>query len=289
MAGVELEVNELGISARDWNRLSKTTLDHWTARCIRDGSLGHRGFEIATAPAGGDLFIRQLEEVCKLLGQAQGLVNANCGAHVHINAIDMTWYDIRRIGLISSAVEPALFNLCHPSRQYPSPNGQHYCRPWGSELADAILSWDKPKDTRKGLFGAVYKDVMRERWSGRLVQSNLREATAHVKRSKYGEARYKALNLHSYVYRGTLEFRHFHGSIDFNEVSGWAKVLIALVSSAYAMDEKRARACYFAAKLQNKDTMEILKALVSEAVRGGEKEELVDWINQQKRRMYQYR
>ena len=193
----------------------------------------------------------------------------------------MTWYDLRRICLVYVACEPALFRLCHPRRQAPSPNGQNYCRPWGQILADTVLSWDKPKDARKGLFGQIYKDVLEKNWSGRVVQRTLKEVSPHVRRSKYGEHRYKALNLHSYVFRGTLEFRHFHGSLDFEEISSWAKCLIALVQGAYAMSEAQARACYFSKEIQHVDPLEILVGIVSDTVRADERSDLVDWIYSQ--------
>ena len=63
-----------------------------------------------------------------------------------------------------------------------------------------------------------------------------------MKKEKYRDVRYYALNLHSYFLRGTVEFRHHGQSVDFYELSNWGMVCQQLVTSAYRTTQRQIEA-----------------------------------------------
>lgn len=184
--------------------LSKT-VKGWNGSVVRDGSLPFGGFEINTAPAGGDVFVKQVVEICDELATCKAEVNPQCGLHVHLDARDFNFYDIRRLVKIYSAIEPTLFEMVPASRRL-----SHYCVRCGDMYTAAIQSGKLPHSKLKeAVVYGVYGD---------------RESTVHRKH-KYPDdlrrARYNALNLHSWFYRGTVECRLLEGTVDPNEIVSW--------------------------------------------------------------------
>jgi hypothetical protein len=112
--------------------ISKTVSD-WSGSIVSDGSLPDGGFEINTAPAQGDKFIKQIEDICSALREDGAEVSSACGLHIHIDAKDYTYYDLRRLILLYERLELALFEMMPYSRRE-----SHYCQPCGKLYADAI-------------------------------------------------------------------------------------------------------------------------------------------------------
>ncbi len=180
----------------------------WQAAVVRDGSLPAGGFEINTAPAGGDLYVKQVNELCKVIIDEQGIVNDRCGLHIHVDARDLTYYDLRRLIRIYAVIEDTLFAMVNPKRR-----GSRYCLPCGHKYIAAIEEGRLPYDKVKA-------DVITSVYHARTTQDN--------RHSKYNNARYNALNLHSWFYRGTIECRMFDGTIDPDLISKWG-ILWAMI------------------------------------------------------------
>jgi hypothetical protein len=163
-----------------------------------------------------------------------------------------TGYDLRRLVELYVKVEPAMFDLVHPRRisgRYSVPCGAYY-------LAKDSL---EPKKFRKSMVSKMYRNgadlnatpppesadqrAQRElrdlrRGTRTPVVSNHREVGSAIKRAKthkYESVRYKALNLHSFFMRGTVEFRHHEGSVDFKDVTNWALTCATVVDMAAKM------------------------------------------------------
>jgi hypothetical protein len=58
-------------------------------------------------------------------------------------------------------------------------------------------------------------------------------------RSKSHNLRYRALNLHSYFHRGSIEFRHHEGTTDYDTIVGFALICRDLIDAASAMTESQ--------------------------------------------------
>lgn len=173
-----------------------------------------------------------------------------------------THYDLRRLVMLYYRVEPAMFGLVSPVRltsRYSQPCGKFYLTKHTNpkdyrkiQLTRMYGERDLPENTRgkKGKKEKVklVKKLVSYDEAGRPVYkmvpskkySNYRqvgEKLAKVKTHKYEDVRYKALNLHSFFMRGTVEFRHKEGTVDYNEIINWALICGHVVEAASKMSE----------------------------------------------------
>jgi hypothetical protein len=212
--GVEIEVSE---SNPDDGEHIFETLTKWGCAAVHDGSLPETGYEINTAPAKGEVFEKEINAVCAALKVANAKVNSSCGLHVHIDCRDLNFYDLKKTILVYSKVEESLFRMLAKSR-----TTNHYCQKINKKF-DKILI-EKDKNWRKNLLEQTYGSN----------SLGIREA----RRDKYNEARYYALNIHSWFYRKTLEFRQHQGTVDPKKIINWAKICQSIVNFAVKHSER---------------------------------------------------
>ena len=246
---VELEIAELG---EEWMRCSplefsmptfaiNEKVEEWGAGLINDISLPRRGFEINTAPANGDRFIRQIEEMGEVLHRFDASCTNTrepdkrvqpCGLHVHVDARDFRYYDLRRFLLFYEHVEPALFGMLPGYRR-----GSHYAIACGRQYADMVRAGKplKPKDREQFI---KKNRVSPEKYH--LLREVYHQMTPKRgdKRACPQEARYRALNLHQWFYRGTMEFRHMYGTMNVEEIISWALLMGSLLDYSMKMPER---------------------------------------------------
>jgi Putative amidoligase enzyme len=188
---------------------------------VHDGSLARGGFEITTSPAAGDVFVKQVKKICKTLASSHAKVDNSCGLHVHVDARDLNYHDMLRLINLYIVIEPILFSMVPKRRR-----NTHYCKPCAGTYTDAFNKYKNVYGNNLGfrtikemVINAIYNDF------------NSKNRRGH----KYTPARYVALNLHSWFYRGTIEFRLFEGSIDPNEIINlgmlWANIIDFIVGT----------------------------------------------------------
>jgi len=200
----------------------------WGGAIVGDGSVhGNNPFEINTAPANGDKFVNQLKEICQVLREGHAAANDSCGLHVHVDARKLDYFSIRKVAYLWEKLEPAFMKLTPPSRR-----GLHYCAPWGSRLVEGLESATVPKQNRDKLIENIYGEK-----KTRLVRE-----TPGSSNGKYDSARYRSLNLHSWVFRGTLEYRLWAGSRSFKKVLNSALLSAGLVDFAVSHSEDEIKA-----------------------------------------------
>ena len=198
LISVEIEV----ANVRDQRKVD-FVVKKWGGRIVPDGSLPATGFEINTAPAGGDLFLLEIKEICKTLREERAAVTEACGLHVHVDARDYSYYDMRRLILAYASVETALFDMVIPRRRT-----NRYCRPCGDRFRQAITLEEMPlKSVKRAVLQSVYA----------IHVDKARDYRGH----KWCPDRYYALNLHSWFYRGTIECRLFGGTTMVSKISLW--------------------------------------------------------------------
>lgn len=205
--GVEIEVDD-----GDRDQVCKI-VRKWGAGLVRDGSLSSSGFEVTTAPARGKAFTEQLIEICSALKAGRAVINRNCGLHVHVDARDLKFYEIRRVAKYYAAIEPALYAILPEWRR-----SSHYCLPSGHRFHN--LTVERHKKLRQAIHMACYQTATLDR------------ELSSRKKQKYDEVRYAGLNLHSWFYRGTVEFRHFGGSGNVEKITCWARLCCAIIEFA---------------------------------------------------------
>jgi hypothetical protein len=217
--------------------------DKWHASVVSDISLPEpRGLEINTTPASGDLFCQQIEDICETLNKYKAtcinLVDRAkwirpCGLHVHVDARDYSYLDLRKFIFVYEKLEPSLFQMLPGYRR-----ASHFAAACGSVYANALRNY-KPFIPVNRRPGAKVKgsDIARHA----IIQAayGSREPDRHDKRSCPLSTRYRSLNLHAFFYRGTLEFRHMYGTVDAKEAVPWGVLMALIVDYAFRLPEKR--------------------------------------------------
>src|ERR1700682_601880 len=214
---VSLEM-EIAGSNRSSNQLITSVIRKWGGAIVHDGSLPSEGYEINTAPASGSKFVEQITEITKALKEAKAKVNSSCGMHCHVDARDMRYFDVRKLIKLYYLTEEALFSCLPQGRR-----DNHYAIKCGLDLYSAVCKSTNNKLGRHDLMNLLY---------GR--EENIK----HSKQGKYVNSRYMALNLHSWYYRGSVEFRHHHGTTEKRKALGWGGVCEALLNYASSHTEK---------------------------------------------------
>jgi hypothetical protein len=189
------------------------------AGLVEDGSVPDAGCEINTNPASGDRFLADMQELQGAVVASAAECNNSCGLHVHVDASDYSQYDLRRLVMLWALVERAMFDLAGKNRI-----NNHYCVPSALPYVEALQKTENPKQWRTALALQLYKET------GRQVRSS--------KSNRYDSARYFALNLHSFFFRKTLEFRLHEGTTDSATLQNWPLVCAHIVNAALRMKEK---------------------------------------------------
>lgn len=200
---ISAEIEVAGI--KNNKKLVEAVVRKWKGSIVYDGTLPRGGFEINTAPAAGDLYVRQVTDICAELARAGAVINNQCGLHVHVDARDYNYTDLGRLIKVYAAIEPALFLMVPPHRR-----NSIYSVKCGASLEKAVCSGKLTHlELKNNVCAVVYGTP-----NSVSYRKNKRGAGR-------GTGRYYALNLHSWFYRGTIECRLFDGTIDKNEIIDW--------------------------------------------------------------------
>jgi hypothetical protein len=219
LIGVEIEV-----SGTETFKPIRTALEEWRCSVVSDGSIvagrGGRGYEINSQPASGDLFCEQMDALGSALAAGKATANNSCGVHVHVDASDMGWWSVGKLIRLYAKLEPALFGIVEARRAKST-----YCIPCGTKFMAGIENPASVKDVKEKVLLDQYG-----RSSGKAVLKQ--------QGNKYHSARYNALNLHSWFLRGTVEFRHHHGSTQGDKIKYWALTCASIVDRAIQWGDK---------------------------------------------------
>jgi len=209
---------ELANISGDMGSPTNVVCSQWGIAAVRDGSLpSDTGVELNTAPAQGDLFIRQIAQLCDVLALQRAGVNGQCGLHVHVSGEDFTWYDLRRMAFVWKKVEPVLQSMVPEERS----RSDGYARPCGELLAEGLSELTAPQLSKAQLIQNIFNNRMQ----------------AKFKMHKYHNHRYGSLNLASWVFRRTFECRLAPGTINPWDIVNWSLLFGNLVQWAYVNSE----------------------------------------------------
>lgn len=220
---IELELSSVPKRAALVEWANKTN-----AGLVQDGSIPREGCEINTNPASGDEHVKMMQGLSDALRKSKAEVTDACGLHVHVDASDISQFDLRRLMMFWIAVEPSIFEMVSKSRY-----GNHYCQDIGARFAKLLTEPIGFPTWNQRLSGFLYKQVNQN-----VTQS---------KREKYHDSRYGALNLHSYFYRkplnqsiggGTIEFRLHEARIEPYILLHWPILCAAIVDYCQKQTEK---------------------------------------------------
>lgn len=190
---------------------------------VEDGSLPSTGYELNTVPCAGDHYLKHITELGDRLTRVGAHVTAVCGLHVHIDASDYTFYDMRRLVMLYAKLEPAMFAMMPASRR-----DSNYCFPCGERYVKGLSNEHRSKEAKALLIDNVYAAT------GSTYHGS---AFKQVRNTKWGSARYSALNIHSWVYRGTIEFRLHTGTVNPTKIIAWGMLCASILDAAMRMTE----------------------------------------------------
>lgn len=236
MVSVEIEVDHIdGDSVHKIN----AAIDKWNDSVVEDGSLSGEGsHEVNTQPSSGDLLIEHLSDLCEGYSYADADCSHDCGLHVHIDCApcrnkgtrskthnpdscprcryQLTYYDLRKVIALYAKTERAVFELVDNRRlngEYGGICGQRW-----------VCNSIERKAFRRELLGKMYNhgDGDDDTVAGSPLPHKGNRDVPERRKDKYLGVRYRALNLHSFFLRGTVEFRHHEGTVDVREMTSWA-------------------------------------------------------------------
>lgn len=190
------------------NKAINTVIHNWCASIVHDGSLPSGGFEINTHPAGGDYWAKQCREIYTALGQAKAFFDSRAGCHIHVDARDLGYCNVANLLQMYYYLEPALYQLIAKERR-----DNTYCVKCATAYEEALAlvrpKMAKASETRKmilyrhAILGSLYLTKTEVNATKNIPKGFLNG----LKGSKNAGPRYRGLNLHSWIHRGTIEFR----------------------------------------------------------------------------------
>ncbi len=252
--GLEIELSDFGswlVKEKQHGKIPNGP----TYKVDHDGSVKPSQLEIVVDPLAGDQsVINGLNAIADMVWNNNCQVNETCGYHVHVDARDFSWADIQKLMFLWFKLETS-DNIWKLAGRRPN----DFCRSWQdwwSKYNKGHASIDLKEfkvQIIKALYGVdttTYKDSITTVRSSR---EYLRECERRKQRTKeYGEkytppslmewcenlgqhtklkanrgwnravkSRYLDLNIHSWLYRGTVEYRLGNGTVDVDDIRMW--------------------------------------------------------------------
>ena len=157
--------------------------------------------------------MEKLQEVVRALRRAGGIVNDSCGMHVHVDASKHTPQSLKNVLSIMYSKEDILFAALkvNPARI------DSYCQAVDEPILEEI---------RKLPSGASM-DQLKDRWYQGRDGSDYH----------FHSSRYRACNMHSVFYHGTIEWRLFNSTLHAGEAK--ANIILAKCAQPKQAEPKR--------------------------------------------------
>ena len=177
-------------------------------KLVRDGSIrttrkNPYGFELVSPPSSD---FEDLEIICKILKEEKIKSNTSCGMHVHHEIKELKRQQIIRIYDFYNKYERVIDTSLPASRE-----NNRFCRPISS-----IINRVRNCDTKT----ALLRNIAGTRGNG-----------------YYAQCRYYKINLRSFLYYGTIEFRQHSGSISFEEIKDWVLFTHKIIDRAIQIND----------------------------------------------------
>jgi hypothetical protein len=174
---------------------------------VADGSLSGAANGEIVSPILTYADLPTLQAVVRAVRAAGARVDQSCGIHVHV---DGARFDARTLGNLVKLVHKQE-RLIEMSLGIQERRLGQYCRPVDAAFLTTLVN-RRPATL----------DALRAAWYGR----------DHEHASRYHHSRYRGINLNSFFFRGTVEFRLFEGSLHAGEIKSYVQFALALAEKA---------------------------------------------------------
>jgi hypothetical protein len=211
--GIEIEVEGL---TREQAKQQIAFPRGW--HVVTDGSLCG-GCEVTSPPMTLRKF-GNVEYTMEKLMEESAKISKRCSIHVHVDAGDFDLEAMKRLVENTRAYEPWIYQIARggdTAHRGKGPDSYHYCQP-----IEQVHRSDET-DYNKLIKAKSFQEFW-EQWY-RVPRQEL----PYIFSQKYNRTRYRGLNLHSYNYRGTIEFRYFDGTLNPRDVKAWVILCLRLV------------------------------------------------------------
>ena len=270
--GLELEIGDITSRYREY-------LIQLPGQWHRDASVQPSELEYVTLPLSGDALLKFVTNFMAYMRTYNGSVNTTCGLHVHVDVRDYDYSDIARLIVVWSKIEPEIYKLCKPLRlinEYCWPLFTSVCienrDPWISKPMVTYLNkpWIPTQTLKAKVVEAVYHkkitwpsnkhDTAMQglQYIQKLYKSKYLNDIMHTTDddsiSRFCNPRYAGLNLHSYFYRNTIEFRMREGVLDFDEIVSWAVLCGSIIELVKNLSYNQVQDIHCLMDLLNQET-----------------------------------
>jgi len=197
--GVEIEAE-----GGDYGKVEGILSDEGFGIC-EDGSL-ENGIEVQIPASNNGNNEKLIHKACKILNQNGFRISDRCGLHIHLG-YPSRLKAIKNLLLLAYVCEPVFYAVNPKSRE-----DNRYCYPVRRSFKLKNILEAKLDDIDKLFYYSKY---------GQLNKKQLKE----LKKQKYNDCRYYGFNLHSYFFRGTVEFRYHSGTTEPQKILKWIALL----------------------------------------------------------------
>ena len=204
-------MRDVSIRSEYWSR------DNRRYQGYADRSAGKQYKNELVSPVLGWGDFDALEKILAALGKTKAKVNNSCGLHVHVDGVDHTAGSLKNlVGLwvnkeemLYQALEVDFGRIDYAKKYQVGMNGYY-----GSDTKRFYELIMKEKYSSKDAVGAAYYESHHRTFS---------ERNTH-----YSNTRYYGLNLHSLWQKGTVEFRLFNSTLDFETAKAYIVMSMAI-------------------------------------------------------------
>jgi len=197
-----------GTKTSDYRNWKITDANGRSWKVVADGSLsgGELSGEVVSPILGYDE-IELLQQVVRAVRNAGSRADATCGIHVHV---DGARFDARAVTNLVKMVHKQE-RLIEKALGISDSRLSRYCRPVDADFLGRLES-RRPRTMQE----------VSDAWYGH------RNTTPE----RYHSSRYHGVNLNSLLFRGSIEFRFFNGTLHAGEVKTYVQFALALAAKA---------------------------------------------------------
>jgi hypothetical protein len=228
------------VELASWGRMANARFENFTFGMHGDSSVSS-GQEMVIPGLYGDALPAAMIELATRM-QLEGVkADSTCGFHVHVDTRDIGWWELRRMTRIYLHLEEFLYGLL-PTRR----SKNVFCRKLSQHprLTDYLTLDAKAgstHDVKRMLIYLITGSMVcgTGDYSQRVVAqySQFKANKPQNQRSDPSHFRYYGFNLHSMLYRGSVEFRMHHGTTDVAKLIGWPMLCLDIVEAATKMSD----------------------------------------------------
>ena len=177
---------------------------------VDDGSLNSGGVEFVTKrPIIGNEINSALESLEEVNDSECNMVDSSCGVHIHMNAIDFNFIELKSLLMIMSRIQSPIYETL------PEDRSKHYCR-------NITMS---------------AKEIEKIDSLPILIEKYYEMQGTGITDNKYNEARYIGTNIHARFYMGSVEFRYHEGVISSSPIMDWIRFLNRIMKASTKLNK----------------------------------------------------